>query len=680
MRRRFNRGERHVIRERSGGTCALCGKPLGDIWHADHIQPYSKDGLTIVKNGQALCPECNQKKGNKVIQTWNRTLRRWQADALGTTLNRIAAETNACTVVAFPGAGKTTFALRIAHDWLMRGTKRFLIVVVPTRHLKRQFELAANDVGIDLTKMVDSKTGAFAAGAHGVVITYAQVNTARDTLFQLCSENKTLVIMDECHHVAGRNLRGESHSWGSAVEYAFSKAAFCLMMSGTLWRSDSHMIPFVEYGTREIQGKNETNISIPHYVYGYKEALIDTLDAKDVNQKVVRQLIFVTKSGETDFYHDMQEHHKNLDETLEKEFISPAHRTALDPFVGTWFENSFRDADQKLLEIRNDPNHPYPNAAGLVIASSEYHATEYAKRIKKITNEEPFIVHYKQDEPGRDIEEFRNGQQGNYGHLPRWIVSVNMISEGVDIPRLAVLFYATIVKERLYFHQAIGRVVRWDGRGPRHQIGYVFMPSLLPLTTFAEEIKNEIAHFIHNTYSEGGGDEIPQKLFVPLDNKDGIGPILTTIGDKRIAPDLVAYAAEVLNQNAELKIVGMTTEQVAMLLSKLDVAPVRKAELVAQALPSRLSIDDRIKPHSDIVVALINQARGTFFKADEDSENIFKALWSYFYTTKGHGQKSRWGEETYASVQAELEFWFKRGAIPFDLEDLYQHLKRTSHE
>lgn len=614
------------------------------------------------------------------MQAWSKSLRRWQENAFAETRKRITDTKPACTLVAFPGSGKTTLALRVAHDWLMRGEKRFLIVVVPTRHLKRQFEQDANSVGIDLTKNVDSKTGAFSSGAHGVVITYAQVNTAQDMLFKLCLDYKTLVIMDECHHVAGKNLRGESHSWGSAVEHAFSKAEFRLMMSGTLWRSDSHMIPFVEYGIREIQGKQETNISLPDYAYSYKDALIDTHDAQEVNQKVVRQLIFITKSGEADFYHDMEEHHKTLDETLEKEFISPAHRTALDPFVGTWFENSFREADEKLLEIRNDPNHPYPNAAGLVIASSEYHATEYARRIQKITGDEPFVVHYLQDEPARDIEEFRNGHDGNYSQLPRWIVSINMISEGVDIPRLAVLFYATIVKERLYFHQAIGRVVRWDRNGPRHQIGYVFMPLLRPLTTFAEEIKTEIAHYIHETYLNGGGnEEIQQKLFVPLDNSDAIGPILTTIGDRRIGADMVAYADEVLTQNADLRVAGMTTEQVAMLLTKLDFLPSAPKPPSIQEIISNKTLDDRIVELSKIYNELINKAAGTFFKGHE-GDIAFKALHSFFYNVRGYGQKRTWDEATYQRVQKELERWFERSAIPFELEDWFQYLKRTSHE
>ena len=40
------------------------------------------------------------------------------------------------------------------------------------------------------------------------------------------------------------------------------------------------------------------------------------------------------------------------------------------------------------------------------------------------------------------------------------MVAVRMVSEGVDIPRLAVGVYATSVSTALFFAQAVGRFVR----------------------------------------------------------------------------------------------------------------------------------------------------------------------------------------------------------------------------
>lgn len=50
----------------SGNICAICGDKLNDNFHADHKVPFSHNGKTILKNGQALCPSCNLKKGAKL--------------------------------------------------------------------------------------------------------------------------------------------------------------------------------------------------------------------------------------------------------------------------------------------------------------------------------------------------------------------------------------------------------------------------------------------------------------------------------------------------------------------------------------------------------------------------------------------------------------------------------------
>ena len=55
-----------------------------------------------------------------------------------------------------------------------------------------------------------------------------------------------------------------------------------------------------------------------------------------------------------------------------------------------------------------------------------------------------------------------------------WIVAVNMVSEGVDIPRLRVGVYATAAKTPLVFRQIVGRFVRTiPGRPPEPSWLYI---------------------------------------------------------------------------------------------------------------------------------------------------------------------------------------------------------------
>jgi hypothetical protein len=75
----------------------------------------------------------------------------------------------------------------------------------------------------------------------------------------------------------------------------------------------------------------------------------------------------------------------------------------------------------------------------------------------------------------------------------RWMVAVRMVSEGVDVPRLAVGVYATSVSTALFFAQAVGRFVRARRRG---ETASVFLPSVPVLLGFAAELEAERDHII----------------------------------------------------------------------------------------------------------------------------------------------------------------------------------------
>ena len=93
-----------------------------------------------------------------------------------------------------------------------------------------------------------------------------------------------------------------------------------------------------------------------------------------------------------------------------------------------------------------------PNAGGLVIAPSIQMAEYMAKLIELIEGERPILVHSQMTNAESKIKAFRNISK-------RWIVSVAMISEGVDIKRLRIIYLHSATTE-LAFRQAIGRVVR----------------------------------------------------------------------------------------------------------------------------------------------------------------------------------------------------------------------------
>src|SRR6185369_2807212 len=165
-------------------------------------------------------------------------LRAWQRKAMVDYLRRRSADFLA---VATPGAGKTTFALRIAAELLADRTVEAVTVVAPTEHLKTQWATAAARVGIQLDAAFRNADLHSSADFHGAVVTYAQVGIAPEVHRRRTITRKTLVVLDEIHHA------GDSRSWGDGVKSAFEPAVRRLMLTGTPFRSDDNPIPFVRY-------------------------------------------------------------------------------------------------------------------------------------------------------------------------------------------------------------------------------------------------------------------------------------------------------------------------------------------------------------------------------------------------------------------------------------------------
>ena len=203
------------------------------------------------------------------------SLRAWQAEALE---RYFAEDPQDFLAVATPGAGKTTFALRIAVEQLSRGTVRKVTVVCPTEHLKTQWAQAASRVGLQLDPDFTNAQGEEGSFFDGVCVTYAQVAANPELHRSRTRRRPTLVILDEIHH------GGDALSWGDGIRMAFDAATRRLSLTGTPFRSDTSPIPFVEYAPDGDGVKR----SRADFTYGYSSALRDG---------VVRPVMFLSYSG-----------------------------------------------------------------------------------------------------------------------------------------------------------------------------------------------------------------------------------------------------------------------------------------------------------------------------------------------------------------------------------------------
>jgi superfamily II DNA or RNA helicase len=127
-----------------------------------------------------------------------------------------------------------------------------------------------------------------------------------------------------------------------------------------------------------------------------------------------------------------------------------------------------------------------PNAGGLVIAPTIPLAEHMAELLEQMTGERPAIVHNQTPNAEGRIASFRNSTE------KKWIVSVAMISEGVDIPRLRIMVYLPYARTELAFRQCMGRVVRSSGSDDFSR-AYVVMPSLEILEEYARRVEEEMS-------------------------------------------------------------------------------------------------------------------------------------------------------------------------------------------
>ncbi|MEZ0384120.1 DEAD/DEAH box helicase [Mycobacterium sp. pW045] len=404
-----------------------------------------------------------------------RALRGWQRRAL---VRYLTAKPRDFLMVATPGAGKTTFALRIVAELLADRTVERITIVVPTDHLKVQWATAAAEHGIALDPRFSNSDAQTSSEYHGVVVTYAQV-ASHPTRHRVRTEAaKTLVIFDEIHH------GGDAKSWGDGIREAFSDATRRLALTGTPFRSDDSPIPFVTY---EPDGAGHLR-SVADDSYGYPEALADG---------VVRPVVFMAYSGEARWRDSAgEEYSARLGEPLTAEHTARAWRTALDP-GGEWMPAVITAADKRLRQLRDGG---MADAGGMVIASDQKTARAYAALLTTLTGEAPTVV--LSDDAGASDKIARFAADTS-----RWLVAVRMVSEGVDVPRLAVGVYATSASTPLFFAQAIGRFVRSRRPG---ETASIFLPSVPSLLQLASELEAQRNHVLGKPHRESERDEFAE--------------------------------------------------------------------------------------------------------------------------------------------------------------------------
>ncbi|MDC2890362.1 DEAD/DEAH box helicase [Psychrosphaera algicola] len=268
-------------------------------------------------------------------------------------------------------------------------------------------------------------------GAIGKSLTYQAIQYLDNSFWQTIRKYRVLVIFDEIHHCSGSSQE-VANAWGQQILVKIQGLAkYTLALSGTPWRSDALPIVMAEYTDPEGQ-----------LVCDYQYTL-----AQAVNDGVCRspKIVLIDNEKLTIATDEGDKSYPSILELLKSSNIS--YRNVI--FNNQAVEYLVRLACDKLSEIRKES----PNAGGLVVAASVEHAKSLCNLLRNKFNQKATIVTYKHDDALAEINRFKNG-------VTEWIVSVGMISEGTDIPRLQVCCHMSSVKTELYFRQVLGRILR----------------------------------------------------------------------------------------------------------------------------------------------------------------------------------------------------------------------------
>jgi superfamily II DNA or RNA helicase len=459
--------------------------------------------------------------------TASTSLRAWQREALG----QLAGwREGPFLISAAPGAGKTRPALELARDLLARKEVSRIAVLCPTTPLTRQWAAAAAALGVQLEP--DAAGARPPRDFHGVAVTYARI-ASDPRAWAAEASRDMLVVVDEAHHL------GEELAWGESFRQAFAAAPRWLLLSGTPFRSDATPIPGVRYDSE--------GLAEPDFSYTYAQAVADG---------ICRPVAFVTFDGTLSWRSGEDVIESSFETVLSSREAARRYRTAISTELPDGLPRILREADAKLSALRAEGQR---DAGGLVVAADGTHARRIAKLLGETTGKAPVVVLHTEARAARKLAEFRGSREP-------WIVAVNMVSEGVDIPRLRVGVYATAAKTPLIFRQIVGRFVRTLPGRPAEP-SWVYLPADPVLRRHASEVESELRHALREREPSDELEELrerratepsPALEFVPLSAE--FVPQMTLFGP---APRVTSQSSTMVAAQAAMS-AGEPTAQAAL--------------------------------------------------------------------------------------------------------------------
>ncbi|MBB1450059.1 DEAD/DEAH box helicase family protein [Pseudoalteromonas carrageenovora] len=369
-------------------------------------------------------------------------LRQWQAECIKLALAQYQNRNSHFLTLATPGAGKTMMASELASQLLRKNLVDLIICFSPSSIVSQDFK--------ECLQLKTNERFDGLMGSKGRALTYQSLQYLDVYFWQLFNRYRVFVIFDEIHHCAGSNI-DNANTWGEKIILNIQdRAQYTLALTGTPWRSDTSPIVLSSY-------KQPNNKIVCDFVYGLSEAMVDNVCRIPQIVAIDNNNIKVVDDGESKTFNCfkslLNDSSVSYQELIENEVV---------------IKYLICSAQKKLASIRLKN----PDAAGLIVATSVGHAHQISVLMQTYFNEDTVVVTYRESNPAGIIQEFRHANN-------KWIISVGMVSEGTNIPRLQVCCHLTNIKTEMHFRQVLGRIMRVTSSENQDAIMYILAESKL---------------------------------------------------------------------------------------------------------------------------------------------------------------------------------------------------------
>jgi superfamily II DNA or RNA helicase len=422
--------------------------------------------------------------------------RRWQIEAEAAERQYHADGGTKALLAACPGAGKTEYGVRAACNFFNEQGGQLVIVVAPTVNIKLNWYDAFLSAGFKVTADVQNAVirdrleagHSISEDFEVICITYDQLSSALFTtkagwsLFSVyCQRMRTMIIGDEIHHA------DDQAAYGAGLRTVSDYAARRLALSGTPFKTDGGALSMCESDIGIDENGRPVRRVKPFYDYSYGQALNDGGVCRSVEFGIVYGRAKCTYASLL------------TGDTFEKVISGHRRDDSLEPLLdpdGDYLPTLLDEGLARLDALRAH----HRNAAMLVVAMDHDHAGRITAMLKDRCQRR-YNVQLLLHDTERVHDRISSLERDNTDI----VVTVRMISEGIDVKRFRVGVFATNWKTQLFFIQFIGRFLRWQNELGDGQHAWVIFPGHVLLVEFAQKIEEMIRDSVLAIGGENGG-------------------------------------------------------------------------------------------------------------------------------------------------------------------------------